>query len=120
MVGVIIGTVSTGLLLLLVVVIMFRRSRSKEADESSAHLTAEEEALIVKKLGQIQKPNNLKINGYASGHAVTTKPLNNATYSTPKDRRHDAMIKNKLSPKANPPNPHIKIHNNLRSTGTEI
>ena len=129
LVGVIIGTVSTGVILLACVVIMFQRGRGK-GDAPDAHLTAEEEALIVKKLGQLPKPNNLATHhksGYAAGHAVTTKPLNNVQTAKSRqpgdlDRRHDAMIKNKLSPKStNPPsNPHIKIHNNLRSTGTEI
>ena len=122
-VGIIIGTVSTCLIMILVIFFVYRRRQDSNSADDEDRLTAEEEALIAKKLGSMshsqygQGGHVPKVNNVPSVYAGSSnKKLNNQNYHQPANRRNDIMIRNHITP------PNVKIHNNLRSKrdGTEI
>lgn len=128
--GIVAGVIGTVLLVLLCVAFVYRRRiecvTTGVDDNLNNQLTHEEEALIAKKLGggssSGYKPNNLtKQNNYGYHEP---KVLNNHNYlKTSSNTRDDMIIKNPIpkTPKRQySSNQHVKIHNNLHKTGTEI
>ena len=124
--GIIAGVIGTLVLVLLCVAFVYRRRiecvTSDTEDNLNNQLTHEEEALISKKLGSsYNKPNNLtKQNNYGYHEP---RVLNNQNYLKSSSRGDDMIIKNPIpkTPKRQySQNQHVKIHNNLQKTGTEI
>ena len=115
-----VGVICT-LSLFVVCVILIKRKHvcggAKSADDSDNELTPEEEALIAKKLGASSyKPNNLdnqRINNYSYNQPKILNSQQN--YHKTTNTRQDTIIKRNYGS-----NQHIKIHNNLHKTGTEI
>jgi len=125
--GIVAGVIGTLILVILCVAFVYRKRIecvTSGADEDlNNQLTHEEEALIAKKLGGgtgSYKPNNLtKTNNYGYNEP---KILNNQSYLKSSNTRDDMIIKNHIkTPKRKySSNQHVKIHNNLHKTGTEI
>ena len=124
--GIISGVIGTILFVVVGVLIAYRNriecTAASSDDRLNNELTTEEEALLAKKLGNTSyKPNNLvKQNNY--GYNNQAKILNNQVYQKGSNTRDDLIIKNHIKPpKRNySSNQHVKIHNNLHKTGTEI
>lgn len=123
MLAIMCGGIGTGMLLLVVLVLIVRTrcAAAKDRDDNRDKYYSEEEALIArKKLGTApsynissnRMPNNKLKNHYNN--------INNA------DRRQSqVLIQNPIthpiySKPTVPDNPHVTIHNNLKSSGTEI
>ena len=106
--------------MILVIFFVYRRRQDSKSADDEDRLTAEEEALIAKKLGSMshsQYGHMPKVNNAPSVYTGSSnKKLNNQNYHQPANRRNDIMIRNHITP------PNVKIHNNLRSKrdGTEI
>ena len=122
-VGIIIGTVSTCLIMILIIFFVYRRRQDSQSADDEDRLTAEEEALIAKKLGSMSHSQYGQgghmpkvVNAPSVYTGSSNKKLNNQNYHQPANRRNDIMIRNHITP------PNVKIHNNLRSKrdGTEI
>ena len=125
--GIVAGVIGTLILVILCVAFVYRKRiecvTAGTDDDLNNQLTHEEEALIAKKLGggaSSYKPNNLaKANNYGYNEP---KILNNQNYLKSSNTREDMIIKNHIkTPKRKySSNQHVKIHNNLHKTGTEI
>ena len=96
-----------------------RRSSSKHEIDQKTKYYSEEEALIAKKLNVGVTPTyNINRN-----EVPNNKLKNHYNLINNIDRRENQVLiqNNKLYKKPTiPDNPHVTIHNNLKSTGTEI
>ena len=125
MLAIVCGSVGTGFLLLLVAIVIVRSHCLVVAgDEDEEHYLTEEESLLAsKKLGiskassynisSNQTPNNKLKNHYMNNHdrRQSQTLIQNPIHHPPKSLYNKAKV---------PDNPHVTIHNNLKSAGTEI
>ena len=124
------GSVGTAILLLaaLILIVRSRCGGGKESESEREKYYAEEEALIARKKGVSAQSYNISSNRLPNNKLKNYNNIHNS------DRRNSqVLIVNpivnpishpmshpKLYKPTVPDNPHVTIHNNLKSSGTEI